>query len=94
MPNAGRLSTCPQLNEIVSGWGRFALPLSDHGESLDRVLCGYGLGVAVIARGCASTRTTMEVRTNQGRGTHKVQFVQGCLVAQQLPDPLLCRGEC
>ena len=36
----------------------------------------------------------MEVRTNQGRGTHKVQFVQGCLVAQHLPDPLLISGEC
>jgi len=38
-----------------------------------------------VQRGGASTRTSLAVRTNQIRGTHELQCVQGCLIVNSSP---------
>ena len=52
------------------------------------------LVLPLVQGGGASTRTSLAVRTDQIRGTHELQCVQGCLIVQQLPDPLLSSEEC
>ena len=69
-------------------------PLSDHRVTTTVSWMVMALVLPSVQGGGASTRTNLAVRTDQIRGTHELQCVQGCLIVQQLPYPLLCSGEC
>ena len=72
----------PLLNSVES-WvgGAWHSPVSDHGESLDRVLSGYGLAAVVIARGgaafsCDPSGIVFVSRTKRGNAHGRARWTE------------------